>query len=54
VVVAFGGEEQTVDVIDGTVKASFTAPTGKKTVKVAVTATGVQSGVAKKGTVTVR
>lgn len=50
-VVAFGSETQTVDVIDGRVAATFTAP-AQGVVK--VTVTGVQSGVAKKGVVTVR
>lgn len=50
-VVAFGAESKTVDVIDGKVAASFTAPAKGK---VKVTVTGVQSGIAKKGTVTVR
>ena len=40
----FGDQTQTVDVIDGTVTATFTAPAA--TTGVTVTATGVQSGVA--------
>ncbi|BDV32398.1 alkaline phosphatase [Microbacterium terricola] len=53
-VVQFGSESKTVDVIDGTVTAQFTAPTPKKQETVKVTVTGVQTEVAKKGTVTVR
>jgi alkaline phosphatase len=53
-VVTFGSESQTVDVIDGAVAATFTAPAVAKQTVVKVTVTGVQSAVAKKGTVTVR
>lgn len=52
--VTFGDESQTVDVIDGTVAATFTAPAVAKQTVVKVTVTGVQTAVAKKGTVTVR
>jgi alkaline phosphatase len=52
--VAFGDEVQRVDVINGSAAATFTAPTPTKQQVVKVTVTGVQSGVAKKSTVTVR
>lgn len=49
VVIAFGKDQkQTVDVIDGKVSATFTAPTAKLIKVVDVVATGVQSGVVKK------
>ncbi|WP_036284906.1 alkaline phosphatase [Microbacterium luticocti] len=53
--VAFGGQTQRVDVIDGRVNAVFTAPvpTGRQQV-VKVTVTGAQSGVAKTAKITVR
>jgi alkaline phosphatase len=49
VVVAFGSDQkQTVDVIDGKITATFTAPQAKAIKVVTVTATGVQSGIVKK------
>lgn len=53
-VITFDGESQTVDVINGTVTAAFTAPATTKQLVVKVTVTGVQSDVTKKRTVTVR
>ncbi|MFH8252873.1 alkaline phosphatase [Microbacterium sp. B2969] len=44
VTVAFGGEKKRVDVIDGTISATFTAPDAKLVKVVDVTAKGVQSG----------
>ncbi|WP_344057855.1 alkaline phosphatase [Microbacterium pumilum] len=52
VAVSFGSETKTVDVIDGTVTASFTAP--KRTTTVKVDVSGVQSGVRKNSVVGVR
>ncbi|GAA5037930.1 alkaline phosphatase [Microbacterium fluvii] len=53
-VVTFGSESQTVDVISGSVAATFTAPDTARQTTVKVTVTGVQSQVSKKATVTVR
>ena len=50
--IAFGGETKTVDVIDGKVSASFTAP--NKTTAVKVVVTGVQSEVHKNSVVAVK
>lgn len=52
--VSFGDQVQTVDVIDGAVSAQFTAPAATKQTVVKVAVTGTQSGVVKRGTVTVR
>lgn len=52
VTVAFGDQTQRVDVIDGTISATFTAPAAAG--GVAVTVTGVQSGVAATAEITVR
>lgn len=50
--VTFGSEKQTVDVVDGKISATFTAP--KKTTAVKVTAVGLQSGVKRISVIAVR